>query len=59
MRLMMKNDREKEIKYLMYLKNELIRETKKELKDLRSELDTLNNQKTLRRKRGGYSGRRN
>lgn len=55
----MKNDREKEIKYLMYLKNELIRETKKELKDLRNELDTLNNQKTLRRKRGGYNGRRN
>jgi hypothetical protein len=57
-RIMMKNDREKEIKYLMYLKNELIKETKKELKDLRTELDSLNYQKTLKRKRGGYNGRR-
>lgn len=39
--------REKEIKYLMYLKSELIRQTKKELKDLRYELDQLNHQKTL------------
>lgn len=55
----MKNDREKEIKYLMYLKSELIRETKKELKNLRIELDTLNNKKTLKRKKGGYNGRKN
>jgi len=48
----MKNDREKEIKYLMYLKSELIKETKKELKGLRSELDSLNKEKTLTRKRG-------
>lgn len=44
-------DREKEIKYLMYLKSELIRETKRELKNLKTELDNLNKQKTLSRKR--------
>lgn len=31
-------DREKEIKYLLYLKAELIRETKKEIKALHQEL---------------------
>ena len=44
-------DREKEIKYLMYVKNELIRETKKELRDLKYELENLNKQKTLNRKK--------
>ena len=40
-------EREKEIKYLMYLKSELIRQTKKELKQLKYELEQLNHQKTL------------
>ena len=44
-------DREKEIKYLMYVKSELIRETKKELIDLKYELESLNKQKTLNRKK--------
>lgn len=44
-------DREKEIKYLMYVKSELIRETKKELRDLKYELESLNKKKTLNRKR--------
>lgn len=44
-------DREKEIKYLMYVKSELIRETKKELRDLKYELENLNKQKTLNRKK--------
>lgn len=44
-------DREKEIKYLMYVKSELIRETKKELRDLKYELEILNKQKTLNRKK--------
>lgn len=44
-------DREKEIKYLMYVKSELIRETKKELRDLKYELESLNKQKTLNRKK--------
>ena len=48
---MMKNDREKEIKYLMYLKSELMKETKKELRNLRNELNALNKQKTLQRKK--------
>lgn len=44
-------DREKEIKYLMYLKSQLIKETKKELKDLKQELNSLNAAKTLRKKK--------
>lgn len=40
-------DREKEIKYLMYLKSQLIKENKKELKKLREELIQLNKSKTL------------
>jgi len=39
----MKN-REKEIKYLLYLKSELIRETKKEMKYLKNELQAINKQ---------------
>lgn len=46
-------DREKEIKYLMYLKNEIIKQEKKELKQLRAELEELNRQKTLKRTRNG------
>lgn len=44
-------DREKEIKYLMYLKSQLIKETKKELKDLKQELNSLNATKTLKKKK--------
>lgn len=47
----MKN-REKEIKYLMYLKNELIKQTKKEIKELRTELNQINGYKVLEKKRG-------
>lgn len=43
-------EREKEIKYLMYLKSQLIKATKKELKDLKQELNSLNAAKTLRKK---------
>ena len=45
-------DREKEIKYLMYLKNELIKQTKKEVKELRTELNQINGYKVLEKKRG-------
>lgn len=45
-------DREKEIKYLMYLKNELIKQTKKEVKELRNELNQINGYKVLEKKRG-------
>lgn len=46
-------DREKEIKYLIYLKNEIIKQEKKELKQLRAELESLNQEKTLKRTRKG------
>mgnify|MGYP001852860023 CR=1 FL=1 len=36
-------DREKEIRYLIYLKSEILKQTKKDLKNLRNELETLNN----------------
>lgn len=44
-------DREKEIKYLMYLKSQLIKEQKKELKRLREELNQYNEEKTKSRTR--------
>ncbi|MBQ2871713.1 MAG: hypothetical protein IJS58_04685 [Bacilli bacterium] len=44
-----KERREKEIKYLLYLKKELIKQTRKEVKALRTELDELNGEKTLQR----------
>ena len=42
-------DREKEIRYLMYLKAQLIKDTKKELQALRQELQTINGTKSLER----------
>lgn len=35
-------DREKELKYLIYLKSQLIKETKKEIKQMQQEIDTIN-----------------
>ena len=49
----MKPDREKEIRHLMYLKSEIIKQEKKALKELKKELEELNNQKTLKRSRNG------
>lgn len=46
-------DREKEIKYLIYLKSQLIKQTKKEIKKLHNELDEIEKNKKLTRKRGG------
>lgn len=46
-------EREKEIKYLLYLKSELIRKTKREMHNLKMELEELNKQKTMRRKKDG------
>ena len=48
------NDREKELKRLLYLKSEVIRQAKKEMRELRLELDALNKQKTLERKKRNY-----
>ena len=50
-KLYKKKDRAKEIKYLIYLKSELIRQTKKEIKDLHKELNKLEKEKTFDRKR--------
>ena len=41
-------EREKEIKRLMYLKSQLITQTKKELSQLRDELNSLGNNKERR-----------
>lgn len=41
-------EREKEIKRLMYLKSQLITQTKKELSQLREELNSLGNNKERR-----------
>ena len=46
----MKN-REKELKYLIYLKSQLIKETKKEIKQMQQEIDTLNGQKRLEKRK--------
>jgi len=43
-------DREKEIKHLMYVKSEIIKQEKKELKRLRNELIELNKQKNKKYK---------
>lgn len=47
----MKNDREKEIKREMYYHSEIIRQEKKVLKELKRQLEELQEQKTLTRKR--------
>lgn len=47
-------DREKEINYLIYLKSELIKHTKKEIKALQQEREQINGYKVLEKKRGNY-----
>ena len=44
-------DREKEIKHLIYLKSELIKQTKKEIKNLHIELDHVQGEKRLKKGR--------
>lgn len=44
-------NREKEIKHLLYLKNELIKQTKKEIKELNNELNMIYGYKKLERKK--------
>lgn len=44
-------DRLKEIKYLIYLKSELIRQTKKEIKELQIEKQMLEGYKKLEKKK--------
>ena len=43
----MKNDREKEINYLIYMKSQLIKETRKEIKQLQLEKKELYGYKKL------------
>ena len=52
----MKNDREKEIKRLMYTKNEIIKQEKKQLKELRRQLEELQSRNKVNavRKRKKY-----
>lgn len=49
----MSKTREKEIKQLLYLKAQLIKETKKEIKELHYELETLQGEKRVLRKEKG------
>lgn len=44
-------DREKELKYLIYLRTELIKECKKDIKKYHEELDMINGYKKLERKK--------
>lgn len=46
----MSTSREKELKYLMYLKNQLIKQTKKEIKEIQQEIDSINGQKRLEKR---------
>lgn len=43
--------REKEINHLIYLKEQLIRQTKKEIKELQQEKNMINGYKTLERRK--------
>lgn len=47
----MGKDREKEINYLLYLKEQLLKQTKKEIKELQEEKRMLNGYKTLTKKK--------
>lgn len=44
-------DREKEIKYLIYLKSEMIAMLKKDMKNLHQELRTIEKNKTFERRK--------
>ena len=44
-------DREKEIKYLLYLKEQIIKEAKKESKELRRELNQIQGYKRLEKRK--------
>ena len=44
-------NREKEIKQLLYLKSELIRQTKKEIKELRNEYNMIYGYKKLEKRK--------
>lgn len=45
-------DRVKEIQHLLYLKSELLKQTRKEIKTLNTELRDIEGQKRLEKKKG-------
>lgn len=59
MRMTQEEKRIKEIKHLIYLKNELIKESKKEIKKLKEEKQMIEGYKVLERKYGKNSKQRN
>ena len=44
-------DREKELRYLLYLKEQLLKDTRKEIKEIHNELNMINGYKKLERKK--------
>ena len=44
-------DREKELKRLIFIKSELIKETKKEIKQMQQEVDMINGYKKLEKRK--------
>jgi hypothetical protein len=51
--------REQELKHLRYLKYELIKKTKKEIKEINIELDTINGYKNLERQHQKIKNKKN
>lgn len=49
--MQMSSQREKELRRLIYLRNELIKEAKKEIKQYREEIQSLNKTKVNKNKR--------
>lgn len=48
----MKEDREKELKRLIYLRSELIKECKKDIKKYHQEIEQINGEKRLMKEKG-------
>ena len=44
-------DREKELRYLLYLKEQLLKETKKEIKEIQRQINMENGYKKLEKKK--------
>lgn len=44
-------DREKELRYLLYLKEQILKDTRKEIKEIHQELNMINGYKKLERKK--------
>jgi len=44
-------DREKELRYLLYIKEQILKDTRKEIKEIHQELNMINGYKKLERKK--------